>query len=48
MPNVFRTIRNFNGRIDEFIILDDWLSPEEIEELYNAGKPVEAQESAAG
>ncbi len=41
-------IRNFNGRIDEFIIMDQALSAKEIEELYNTGRPIVAQESATG
>ncbi|WP_404310369.1 LamG-like jellyroll fold domain-containing protein [Neorhodopirellula lusitana] len=32
-------IRNLNGQIDEFAVFDRALSPAEIEQLYNAGKP---------
>ncbi len=32
-------IRNFNGRIDEFLLLDRSLSVEEIKNLYLAGRP---------
>jgi hypothetical protein len=47
LPNVRQSIRNFNGRIDEFIIMDQALSAKEIKELYHAGKPVEVQNSVA-
>ncbi len=39
LEEVSTPIRNFNGRIDEFVIMDKALNAKEIEELYNAGKP---------
>lgn len=32
-------IRNLNGRIDEIMIFADALTPEEIDEIYQHGKP---------
>ena len=32
-------IRNFNGRIDEFLIYQAALSPTEIQALFESGKP---------
>ena len=34
-----RVIRNLNGRIDEFVIFDQALAAEEIQAIYDAGKP---------
>jgi hypothetical protein len=32
-------VRNFNGRMDEFILFNEPLSPEEVRELFLVGKP---------
>jgi len=32
-------VRNLNGRMDEFLLFNQALSPQEIQELYQAGKP---------
>lgn len=34
-------VRNLNGRMDEFLAFNQALGPKEIQELYEAGKPVE-------
>jgi hypothetical protein len=31
--------RNFNGRLDELIVFDQALSPDEVQQLYKAGRP---------
>jgi hypothetical protein len=41
VPEVFRAyrIRNLNGRVDEFALLDKALSDDEIKSMYEAGRP---------
>ncbi|MEW4561053.1 LamG-like jellyroll fold domain-containing protein [Bremerella sp. JC770] len=39
LPNAAFAVRNLNGRIDEFMIFSSALSPEEIQDIYDHGKP---------
>jgi len=39
LPNAEFAVRNLNGRIDEFMIFSSALMPEEIQDIYDHGKP---------